>query len=124
MQDFRHRGARHINTLLGQSAFMEVLPCVFAVRQIHVRNNIHDSAVRFLRQTFILTTVSCFHMKDRYVKALGRYRGQTGIGIAKNQQGIRSDTAHQFIGTGDNIPDGLAQIAARRIHIDFRSVQL
>ena len=72
MQDFRHRRTRHINTLLGQPALMKIFSGMFTVRQVHIRNNIHDPAVGLLRQTFILTPVSCFHVKDRDMQAFCR----------------------------------------------------
>ena len=63
------------------------------------------------------------HGEKEYVIVadLGLWDGrQAGVGVAQNQQGIRLDLAHQFIGAVDDVAHGGAQIVTHRIHIDIR----
>ena len=124
MQHLRHGGTGYENPLLGQPALVQIFSGIFAVSQIHVRNDIHDSPVRFLRQALVFAAVSRFHMENGNMKPFRRYGGQTAVGIPQNQQGVRTNASHQLIGSVDNIPYGSAQIIPHGIQIHFRIVQL
>ena len=70
MQNLCHRGTGHIGTLFWQAGIGQITAGVFRVSHIHVRDDIHDAAVRLLRQALILAAVSCLHVEDGNVQTL------------------------------------------------------
>ena len=61
---------------------------VLRVGHINIGDNIYDTTIGFLRKTFVLTTVTGFHVEDRYMKTLGSNNAETAVGVAKNEYSI------------------------------------
>ena len=67
VQYLGHGAASYEGALLRQSALHQIPACVFRIAEIDIADNIHDTAIRLLRQTLILAAVSRLHMEDRNV---------------------------------------------------------
>ena len=117
MQHLCHGRTGHIRTLLRQTSIGQVAAGVLTIRHIHVGNNIHDAAVRLLRQAFVLAAVARFHVEDRNVKPLGSNHRKTRISVPKHQHGIGLYLHHQLIALGDDIAHGLTEVNTHGIHV-------
>ncbi len=53
----------NVCTLLGQASVSQGAAGMLTVRHIHITDDVHNPAVCFLRQTLVLTTVTCFHVE-------------------------------------------------------------
>ena len=73
VQDFGHRGAGDVGALAWESAFGKVATGVLGVGHVDVGDDIDDAAVGLLREAFVFTSVSCFHVENRYVKTFSTY---------------------------------------------------
>ena len=71
MQDLGHWGSRHVSSLLREPAFSQITSCMLRIGQIHIGDDIHNTAVRLLRQAFILAPVAGLHVEDRDMQTLG-----------------------------------------------------
>ena len=108
----RHGGPGNENTLRRQAAPDQPVPRPLGIRHVYIRNHVHDPAVCFFRQAFILAAVARFHMEDGNMQPLRADHGKTGIGIAQHQNGVRLQLRHQCVAAGDDIAHAFAQIAA------------
>ncbi len=117
VQDFSHRRARDVCSLLRESAIGKIAACVLAVGHIHVGNDIHDPAVGLLRKAFVLAAVAGFHMENRDVKTLGPDYAKATVGVSQNKNSVRLDCDHQFVTLRDDIAHCLAQVRAHGVHI-------
>ena len=124
VQDFSHRRARDVCSLLRESAIGKIAACVLAVGHIHVGNDIHDPAVGLLRKAFVLAAVTCLHVEDRNMQALGSDYAETAVGIAQNKNSVRLDCDHQLVTLRDDIAHSLAQVSAHGVHIHLRICKL
>ena len=93
------------------------------IAQVHVADYVHDAAVGFLGQAFVLAAVAGFHVEDGDMQPLGSDGGQAGVGIAQNQHGIGLGGSHQLVGAVDDIAHGFAQVIAHGIHVHLRILQ-
>ena len=71
MEHFCHWGAGDVGALLGQTAVGKVAAGMFAVRHVHVADDVHDAAVGLLGQALVLAAVACLHVEDGDVQPLG-----------------------------------------------------
>ena len=124
VQDFGHRAAGHVGAFLGQAAFGEVPPGVFAVGQVHIADDVHDAAVGLLGQAFVLAAVAGFHMEDGNVQALGADDAQAGVGVAQDQDGVGLDFHHQLVALGDDVAHRFAKVLAYGVQVNVRVFQL
>ena len=124
VQDFGHRAAGHVGAFLGQTAFGEVPPRVFAVGQVHIGDDVHDAAVGLLRQAFVLAAVAGFHMENGNVQALGPDHAQAAVGVAQDQDGVGFDFHHQLVALGDDVAHRFAEVLAYSVQVHVRVFQL
>ena len=120
VQHLRHGTAGHEGALLWQSTLHQIPACMLRIAEIDVADDVHDAAVRLLRQALILAAVSCLHMENRNVQALGTDHGKAGIGVAQNQHCVRPDLHHQLVGFLNDIPNRGSEIIAYGIQIIVR----
>ena len=97
MKHLCHGGAGDVCALLRKPAFGEIPSCVLGISHIHVRNNIHYTAVCLFRQTLVLAAVARLHMEYRYMKSLCRYCGEAGVCVAEYQKCVGLNITHQLI---------------------------
>ena len=97
MQNFGHRRAGDVGALFGQSTVGKIAACMLRVAQVYIGDNIDDTAVGFLGQTFILAAVAGFHMEDGDMEAFGCDGAQAGVGVAEDEQRVRLYGGHQFV---------------------------
>ena len=124
VQHLRHGRAGHIGALSGQPAVRQIPAGMLGIRHVHIGDDVHDPAVGLFRQTLILAAVAGLHVEDGDVEALGPDDGQAGIGISQHQDGVRPQLRHQVVGSGDDVPHGLAQGVSHGIQADLRGRQL
>lgn len=93
------------------------------IGQIHIRDDVHDTAVCLLGQTFVLAAVAGFHVEDRDMQALGGYGRKTRVRIPENQQRIGLRLNHQFVGAVDDVTYRCTKVIAHGIHVDLRVLQ-
>ena len=97
---------------------------MLGVGHIHIGDDVHNPAVRLLRQALVLAAVAGLHMEDGNMQTLCTDDTQAAVGVAQHQHSVRLDGDHQLVALGDNVAHGFAQICAYSIHIDFRVCQL
>ena len=117
-QDFRHGAARDISPLFRQPTVGEITAGVLGIRHVDVADDVHDAAVGLFRQTFVLAAVPRFHVENRNMQALRADHRQAGVGITEDQNRVRLDLNHKFVGLGDDVAAGLTQIGADGVKID------
>ena len=117
VENLGHGRTCDIGALFGQSALVEIATCVLGVCQINIGNDIHDTAVGLLGEALVLAAVAGLHVENGNVEALGGDGGQTGIGIAKNQQSVGLDLVHQLVGAVDDVAHGSTQVVAHSVHV-------
>ena len=71
-----HGRAGHVSALLGQPAVGQITPRVLGVGHVHVADDVHDAAVRFLRKALVLAAVAGLHVEDGDVQTLCSYHTQ------------------------------------------------
>ena len=81
MQHLWHWWPTDIGTLRSYTASVQIATGMLAVADIHITDNIHDTAVGFLRQTLIKTTVSRLHMENRNMQTFRTDHAQARVGI-------------------------------------------
>ena len=94
------------------------------VRHIHVGDDVHNAAVRFLRQALVLAAVASFHMENGDMQALGADDRKAAVRIAQHQNCVRLNLYHELVRFRNNIAHRLAQIVAYSVQIHLRIVQL
>ena len=94
------------------------------VGHVYIGDDVHDTAVRFLRQAFILAAVAGLHVENGDMQPLGTDDGKAAVGIAQHQHGIRADSSHQLVALGDDVAHRFAEVGAHGVHIDLRVGQL
>ena len=120
VQDFGHGAACHVCAFLRQAAVGQVAAGMFRIGHVHVADDVHDAAVGFLWQAFVLAAVARFHVENRDMQTLGRDSGKATVGVAENQQCIGLAGDHELVAAVDDVADGCAEIVAHGVHIDFR----
>ena len=124
MQHLCHRAAGHVGPLFGQPAVGQIAAGMLAVGHVHVGDDVHDAAVGFLRQAFVLAAVAGLHVEDRNMEPLGADDAEAGVGIAQHQHGIRLHLNHQLVALGDDVTHSLAKVLAHGLHIHVRVCEL
>ena len=97
MKNLSHRTTSNVGTLLWQTTVSQIATCMLRVCHIHIADDINNATVGLLRQTLVLTSVTCLHMEDRNMKALGTNHAQATVGITYNQHCIRLGLNHHLI---------------------------
>lgn len=119
VQHFCHGRTSDVGTFLGQPAVGKVATGVFRVCHVHIGNNVNDTTVGLLGQTFVLTAVSCFHMEDRNMQTLGSDDAKAGVGVAENQYAVGLSLDEEFVRAVDDIATSRTEVIAYGIHIHF-----
>ena len=70
---------------------------VLGVCHIDIRNDIDNSAISFLRKTFVLTAITGFHVKDRDMESLSANDRKATIGITKNKDTIGTGPYEELV---------------------------
>ena len=120
-QHLRHGRTGHISTLLGHSHFVQIFPGRLRIRQIHIGDHVHDTAVGLFWQTLVLAAIARLHVENGDVQPLCGDGGQAGVGIAQDQQRIGRQLSHDRIGLGKDVPAGLPQVAADHMEQNIRA---
>ena len=97
---------------------------MLGVGHVHVADDVHDAAVRLLRQALVLAAVAGLHVEDGDVQALGADDAQAAVGVAQNQHAVGTGLREELVGTVDDVAACRAQVVAHDIHIYFRLRQL
>ena len=97
---------------------------MFAVSQVHIADNVHNTAGSLLGKVLILAAVTCLHVEDGNMQALRTYHAQAGVGIAQDQHGIRLSLYHQLVRSINDVAHRGAKVVAYRIHINLSVLQL
>lgn len=119
MKHFCHRGSGDIGSFPGQSAVCQIPSGMFGVGQVHITDDIHNAAIRFLRKAFIFAAVAGFHMENRDMKPFGTYNGKTAVCITQDKKGIGLQLSHEFIGAGNDVSHSFSQVFSYSVHVDF-----
>ena len=123
VEHFGHGAAGDVGALLGQAVLRQVAAGVLRVAQVHVGDNVHDTAVGLLGQALVLAAVASLHVKNRDVQSLSPDDAQTGVGVPQHQHSVRLQVHHQIVAFGDDVAHGLAQGVPHRVQIDVRVCQ-
>ena len=124
VEHLRHGAAGDVGPLFGQAVFRQVPAGMLGVAQVHVGNDVHNSAVSLLGQALVLAAVAGFHVENGDVQPLGPDDAQAGVGVPQHQHGIGLQFHHQVVAFGDDVAHGLAQGVPHRVQVDVRVVQL
>ena len=124
VEHFGHGAAGDVGALLGQTVLRQVTAGVLRIAQVHVGDDVHDTAVGLLRQALVLAAVAGFHVEDGNVQPLGPDDAEAGVGIPQHQHGVGFQFRHQVVAFGDDVAHGLAQGIPHRVQVDVRGVQL
>ena len=84
MQHLRHGRAGDIGPLFGQTAVRQIPAGVLGIGHVHIGDDVHDTAVRFLRQAFILAAVARLHVENGDMEPLGADDGEAGVGVPQH----------------------------------------
>ena len=124
VEHFGHGAAGDVGALLGQAVLRQVAAGVLRVAQVHVGDNVHDTAVGLLGQALVLAAVAGLHMEDGDVQPLSADDAEAGVSVPQHQDGIGLQLRHQVVAFGDDVPHGLAQGVPHCIQVDVRGGQL
>ena len=124
VEHFGHGTAGDVGALLGQTVLRQVATGVLRVAQVHVGDNVHDTAVGLLRQALVFAAVAGFHVEDGDVQPLSSNDTEARIGVPQHQDGVGLQLRHQVVAFGDDVAHGLAQGVSHRVQVDVRVVQL
>ena len=97
---------------------------MFRIGHVHIRDDVHDSAVGLLGQTFVLAAVAGLHVEDGDVQTLGTYHGEAAVGVTKHQYTIGLESSKELVGAVDDVATGCTKVISHSIHIYFRLCQL
>ena len=92
---------------------------MFTVTDIYIGNDIYNTAVGFLGQTFIKATVAGFHVEDGDVQALGANHTETTIGITQYEHRIGLNLYHELVALVNDITHGGTEVIANGIEVHF-----
>ena len=120
VEHLRHGAAGDVGPLFGQAVFRQVPAGMLGVAQVHVGNDVHNSAVSLLGQALVLAAVAGFHVENGDVQPLGPDDAQAGVGVPQHQHGVGFQLHHQVVAFGDDVPHGLAQGVPHGVQVDFR----
>ena len=123
MQNLRHRRARNIGALLGQTALGKISSCMLGVGEVDIGDDVNDSSVCLLGEALVLASVACLHMEDGNMESLCRDGGEAGVGVAKDQKRIGLAGNHQLVGAVDDVTNRCAEIIANSIHINLGRIK-
>ena len=115
-----HWAAGDVGALLRESAVGKVSASVLGVCHVDIGDDIHDAAVGLLWEAFVLATVTCLHVEDRDMEALCTNDAQARVGVAKDENCIRTCGCKEFVRAVDDVATGGAKVIAHSIHIDLR----
>ena len=124
MEHLCHGRASDVCALLRQSAIGKITASVLRICHVHIGDDIHDSAVGLLRQTFVLAAVACFHVEDGDVQTLCANHAQAGVGVAKYEHAIGLEGCKELVRSVDDVAASCAKVIAHCIHIDLRFCEL
>ena len=124
MQNFRHGRTRHIRTLLGNPRSVQVSAGMLRIAEVHIGNDVHNTAVGLLRQALVKAAVTCLHMEDGDMQTFCAYHAQAGVRVSQHQHGIRFHLHHQLVAGVDNITHRGTEVITDGIHIHIRVFQL
>ena len=119
-----HGRTGDVCTLTGKSAFCQVSSCMLGVGEIDIRDDVHDAAVRLLRQAFVFAAVAGLHVENRNVKAFCADDTQAAVGVAKDEHGVRFGCGEKLVAAVDDVAAGRAEVISDRIHVDLRLGEL
>jgi hypothetical protein len=97
---------------------------MFSIREIDIRDVVDDLPVYFLGHVLIEASVARFHVEDGNFEALRGDRAQGGIRIAEDEERIGFFFHKQFVRSRNDVPHGLAEIAADNIEVAVGSPQV
>ena len=118
VEHLRHGATGDIGALFGQAVLRQVAAGVLRVAQVHVRDDVHNPTVRFLRQALVLAAVPSLHVEDGDVKPLSSDDTEAGVGVPQHQDSVGLQLLHQVVGLGDDIAHGLAQRLPHSVQVD------
>lgn len=119
-----HGRTGDVCTLTGKSALSKVSSCMLGVGEIDVRDDVHDAAVRLLRQAFVFAAVAGLHVENRNVKAFCADDTQATVGVAKDEHGVRFGCGEKLVAAVDDVAAGRAEVISDSIHVDLRLGEL
>lgn len=119
MEHLRHRGAGDIGPLAREAALGKVSSGMLAVRHVDIGDDVHYAAVRLLRKALILTSVPRLHVEDGDVKPFGPDDAEAGVGVAKNEDGVRPGRGEQFVAAVDYVAACGAEVITDGVHVDL-----
>ncbi len=91
---------------------------MLGVGQVYVTDVVHNLAVNHLADIPVPAAVPRLHVKNGDFEALGTDRREGGVGIPQHQQGLWLLLLQNLIAFGDDIPHGLAKVAAGAVEVD------
>ena len=124
MEHLGHGRTGDVCTLTGKSAFSKVSSCMLGVGEIDVRDDVHDAAVRLLRQALVFAAVAGLHVENRNVKAFCADDTQAAVGVTKDEYGVRFGCGEKLVAAVDDVAAGRAEVISDRIHVDLRLGEL
>ena len=124
VQHLGHRGTGHVGALLRQAGIGQITAGMLGVGHVHIGDDVHDAAVRLLRQALVLAAVARLHVEDGDVQPLRTDDGQAAVCVAQHQHGVGLDGGHELVALRDDVAHRLAQIRADGVHIDLGVGQL
>ena len=124
MQHLIHRAPGLDDPVRRDTLPQKVLPCNGTVGKIDISNMVHNSPVYLLGHPLIKAAVPRLHVKNRNLPAFCRYRGETAVGVAKDQQCVWSVLCKNRIHPGNDLSDGLCRSGPRCLQKDVWRPQL
>ena len=108
MQHLRHRRPRDVRALLREARVGQVAAGVLGVGHVYIGDDVHNAAVRLLRETFILAAVASLHVEDRDMQPLRTDDAEAAVRVPQHQHRIGLDLHHQLVALRNDIAHGLA----------------
>ena len=124
MQDFRHGRTGYVCTFFRHARSVQVSAGMLRIAEVHIGNDVHNTAVGLLRQALVKAAVACLHMEDGDMQTFRAYHAQAGVRVSQHQHGIRFHLHHQLVAGVDNIPHRGTEVIADGIHIHIGVFQL
>lgn len=122
-QHLGHGRPRHERALWGASRVLEPAACVLGVGEVHVRDDVDDSAVRLLGEALVAAAVARLHVEDRNVEALRGDGGEAGVGVAQHEQRIGLYPGHQLVRAFDDVADARPEVVTDAVQVDVGVVE-
>ena len=124
MQDFRHGRTGYVCTFFRHARSVQVSAGMLRIAEVHIGNDVHNTAVGLLRQALVKAAVACLHMEDGDMQTFRAYHAQAGVRVSQHQHGIRFHLHHQLVAGVDNIPHRGTEVITDGIHIHIGVFQL